>query len=375
MKVYFDYAAATPMLKEVIASINEVYTDCYGNANSSHLFGRKAVARLDDAREIIAKSVGAKPKEIFFTSGGTESDNWALKGVFLASKKKKVIVSAIEHSAIMASTKTLLQLGAEVVYIKPRFDGAIDSNSIIDAIDDETCLVSIMYVNNETGVINDIKTISDICHSKGILFHSDCVQAISTIPLDVSHLGVDLMTVSAHKIGGPKGIGFLYIKDGTPINALIEGGSQESALRGGTSNVPLAVGFARAIEYTSHTYRERIEHITEIRDYFENKIAKIGFDIVINGKNRVPTISSVTFKGFIATVLMTRLDLKEIAVSAGSACTAGSLEPSHVLSAMGLSDVNAKSTIRFSFGYENTFEEVDYVIDVLSAVLNELKNK
>lgn len=375
MKVYFDYAAATPMLKEVIASINEVYTDCYGNANSSHLFGRKAVARLDDAREIIAKSVGAKPKEIFFTSGGTEADNWALKGVFLASKKKKVIVSAIEHSAIMASTKTLLQLGAEVVYIKPCSDGSIDPNSIIESIDDETCLVSIMYVNNETGVINDIKTISDICHSKGILFHSDCVQAISTIPLDVTRLGVDLMTVSAHKIGGPKGIGFLYIKDGTPINALIEGGSQESALRGGTSNVPLAVGFARAIEYTSRTYGERNKHITEIRDYFESKVSKIGFDIVINGKNRVPTISSVTFKGFIATVLMTRLDLKGIAVSAGSACTAGSLEPSHVLSAMGLNDVDAKSTIRFSFGYENTFEEVDYVIDVLSAVLNELKNK
>ncbi len=375
MKVYFDYAAATPMLKEVIASINEVYTDCYGNSNSSHLFGRKSVARLDDAREIIAKSIGAKPKEIFFTSGGTESDNWALKGVFLASKKKKVIVSALEHSAIMASTKTLLQLGAEVVYINPRSDGAIDPNSIIEAIDEKTCLVSIMYVNNETGVINEIKAISDICHSKGVVFHSDCVQAISTIPLDVTRLGVDLMTVSAHKIGGPKGIGFLYIKDGISIKALIEGGSQESALRGGTSNVPLAVGFARAIEYTSRTYGERVKHITEIRDYFENKISKIGFDIVINGRNRVPTISSVTFKGFIATVLMTRLDLKGIAVSAGSACTAGSLEPSHVLSAMGLSDTDAKSTIRFSFGYENTFEEVDYVIDVLSAILNELKNK
>lgn len=375
MKVYFDYAATTPMLKTVIDEINNVFTDCYGNANSSHLFGRKAVARLDDAREIIAKSVGAKPKEIFFTSGGTEADNWALKGVFLASKKKKVVVSSIEHSAIIGSTKTLLQLGAEIVYIKPRFDGTIDPNSIIEAIDDDTCLVSIMYVNNETGVINDIKTISDICHSKGILFHSDCVQAISTISLDVKRLGVDLMTVSAHKIGGPKGIGFLYIKDGTPINALIEGGSQESALRGGTSNVPLAVGFARAIEYTSRTYGERNKHITEIRDYFESKISKIGFDIVINGKNRVPTISSVTFKGFIATVLMTRLDLRGIAVSAGSACTAGSLEPSHVLSAMGLSDADAKSTIRFSFGFESTFEEIDYVIEVLSAVLNELKNK
>ncbi len=375
MKVYFDYAAATPMLKKVIDSINEVYTDCYGNANSSHLFGRKAVARLDDAREIIARSVGAKPKEIFFTSGGTEADNWAIKGVFLASKKKKIVVSAIEHSAIMASTKSLLQLGAEVVYIKPTFDGSIDTNSLIEAIDDETCMVSVMYVNNETGVINDIKTISNICHSRGVLFHSDCVQAISTIQLNVIELGVDLMTVSAHKIGGPKGIGFLYIKDGTPIKALIEGGSQESALRGGTSNVPLAVGFAEAMEYTCSTYKERVNHITDIRDYFEKRISQMGFDIVINGKNRVPSISSVIFKGFLAAVLMTRLDLKGIAVSAGSACTAGSLEPSHVLSAMGLSDVDAKSTIRFSFGYENTFEEVDYVIDMLSEILNELKNK
>lgn len=365
------------MSKSVFDEMSKCFFDDFGNANSSHSFGRKAVAHLDEAREIIAEVIGAKPKEIYFTSGGTEADNWALKGLYLANKdkKNKLIVSAIEHSAIIETAKSLSKLGAEVVYVYPNSDGVITPESVQKELDDNTFLVSVMYVNNETGVINDIKEIAKLCRERGVLFHSDAVQATATKKLSVKELGVDLLTISAHKIAGPKGIGLLYIRDGVHISPLIEGGSQELTLRGGTSNVPSAVGFAVAMKNNEQTIGDRTKKLFKLQNYFENKLIEMGFDIVINGKNRTSSISNITFKGVKASVLLTRLDFLGIAVSAGSACTAGSLEPSHVLIAMGLSEEDAASSVRFSFGEENTIEEIDYTLNAIKGILSELLHK
>ncbi len=376
MKIYLDHAATTKMSKSVFDEMSKCFFDDFGNANSSHSFGRKAVAHLDTSREIIADVIGAKPKEIYFTSGGTEADNWAIKGLFLANrgKKNRLIVSAIEHSAIIETAKSLSKLGAEVVYIYPNSDGVITASSVQKEIDDNTFLVSVMYVNNETGVINDIKGIAQVCKEYGVLFHTDAVQA-TTLEKGVNDLGVDLMTISAHKMSGPKGIGLLYVRDGVTISPLIEGGSQESALRGGTSNVPSVVGFACAFKNNEQTIKDRTKKLVEIQNYFETKLLEMGFDIKINGKNRVPSISNITFKGVKASVLLTRLDFLGIAVSAGSACTAGSLEPSHVLMAMGLSEEDAASSVRFSFGEENTLEEIDYTLNAIKGILSGLLHK
>lgn len=377
MKVYLDHASTTKTSKEALEQMNNCFCSNYGNANSSHYAGRRAVADVDEAREQIAKIIGAKPNEVFFTSGGTEADNWAIKGVWLANlgKKNKLVISAEEHSAIMESAKTLSGLGVDVVYVYPDKDGIVHPEDVKKAIDENTFLVSVMYVNNETGATNDIRKIASVCRESGVLFHSDCVQATCTKRLDVNDLGVDLMTISAHKIGGPKGIGLLYVKDGVRIHSLIEGGSQESGLRGGTTNVQSVVGFSVAMQKNQREFDRRVKRITELRDYFETKLLESGLDIVINGKNRSPSISNVAFNGVLATVLLTRLDMLGIAVSAGSACTAGSIDASHVLLAMGLGETHAKSSLRFSYGEENTFEELDYVVDCLKTVCNELQKK
>lgn len=377
MKVYLDHASTTKTIEEAVDAMNKCFSDNYGNANSSHNFGRRAVSAVDEAREKIARIIGAKPKEIFFTSGGTEADNWALKGLWLANlgKKNKLIVSAEEHSAIIETANTLKSLGVNVEFVYPSSDGIIEPKKIEDLIDDQTFLVSVMFVNNETGVTNDIKEIASVCHKNGVLFHSDCVQATCSKKLSVGDLGVDLMTVSAHKIGGPKGIGFLFVKEGVVIRPLVEGGSQESGLRGGTTNVPSVVGFAVAMEKNDKDFEKRVNKLVALRDYFERELAKTGLDIVVNGKNRIPSISNVTFRGVLATVLLTRLDMLGIAVSAGSACTAGSIDASHVLLSMGINEKDAKSSLRFSFGEENTFEEIDFVIKALKDICVELTNK
>lgn len=377
MKVYLDHASTTKTTDEALEAMNNCFCSNYGNANSSHFFGRRAVADVDEAREQIARIIGAKPNEIFFTSGGTEADNWAIKGVWLANigKKNKLVISAEEHSAIMESAKTLSSLGVDVVFVYPDKDGIVSPEDVQKVIDENTFLVSVMYVNNETGATNDIRKIASVCHEAGVLFHTDAVQATCTKRLDVKELGVDFLTVSAHKIGGPKGIGLLYIKDGVRIHSLIEGGSQESGLRGGTTNVQSVVGFSIAMQKNQREFDKRVEKLTSLRDYFEKKLVESGLDIVINGKNRSPSITNITFKGVLATVLLTRLDMLGIAVSAGSACTAGSIEASHVLLAMGLAESDAKSSLRFSFGEENTFEELDYVVESLKTICAELLKK
>ncbi len=337
--IYFDHASTTKCYPDVVEKMTECFFHTFGNASSSHFIGRNAVSLVDDAREKIAKILNAKVNEIFFTSGGTEADNWALKGLFLSNfgVKNKLIVGANEHHAIIDSAKALQKLGCEVVFVNPDKDGIIQPETISGLIDNKTFLVSVMFVNNETGCINNIKAISKICREKGVAFHTDAVQATSLIKLDVKDLGIDLMTVSAHKIGGPKGIGLLYIKDTIHISPLINGGSQELSLRGGTLNVPSIVGFGEALKINETTLNKRIEKLSLLQSYFENKLKDFGDKVRVNGSNRINSISSVTFKGIRATTILTRLDLKGICVSAGSACTAGSLEPSHVLLSMGIS--------------------------------------
>lgn len=373
--IYLDHAATTKPYPEVVEKMKEVFSNTFGNASSSHAEGRKAMALVDDARDNIAMLINAKPKEIFFTSGGTEADNWAIKGMYLANhgSKNKLIVGANEHHAIIDTAKALQKLGCEVVFVNPDCNGVINPDKIKQLIDNNTFLVSFMYVNNETGCINDIKAISKICREKGVPFHTDAVQATSTIRLDVLDSGVDLMTISAHKIGGVKGIGLLYIKDGIHIAPLIDGGSQELALRGGTINVPSVVGFNVALNKSVSAIQERVKKIEFLQEHFEKGVLSLNSDIRINGENRTCSISSVTFKGIKATTILTRLDFKGICVSAGSACTAGSVEPSHVLTSMGISEEEALSTVRFSFGEDNTIEEIDCCLSELKKILSKIK--
>lgn len=373
--IYFDHASTTKCYPEVVEKINECFFHNFGNASSLHAIGRNAMSFVDNARDDIARNLNAKSKEIFFTSGGTEADNWALKGSYLAYRglKNKIIVGANEHHAIIDSANSLKRLGCEVVFVYPDENGQVNPDNLARLIDDNTFLVSVMYVNNETGCINDIKRIAEICRKRNVAFHTDAVQATSAFNLDVKELGVDMMTISAHKIGGPKGVGLLYIKEGTHIAPFVEGGSQELSLRGGTINVPLVAGFGVALNKSVSTLTDRVEKIRLVHDYFENKIKALGESVRINGKKRINSISSVTFKDIKATTILTRLDLKGICVSAGSACSAGSVEPSHVLLSMGLTEDEALSTVRFSFGEDNSTEEIDVCIQELQKIIDNNK--
>ena len=373
--IYFDHASTTKCYPEVVEKMNECFFHNFGNASSLHGVGRNAMSEVDKARDDIAKLLGAESKEIFFTSGGTEADNWALKGAYLANMglKNKLIVAANEHHAIIDSAKSLSKIGCEVIFLNPDENGVINPEKLEQLIDDKTFLVSIMYVNNETGCVNDIRKIAELCKNKNVTFHTDAVQATSTKKLNVNELGVDMMTISAHKIGGPKGVGLLYIKKGTRIAPIIEGGSQELSMRGGTLNVPLVVGFGVAMNKNFETLDKRIEKLSILRNYFENQIKFFGDIVKINGENRVPSILNVTFKGIKATTILTRLDLKGICISAGSACTAGSVEVSNVLLSMGLSEEDAMSSVRFSFGEENTIEEIDKCVSELKKIVESNK--
>lgn len=373
--IYFDHASTTKCYPEVVEKMNECFFHNFGNASSLHGIGRNAMSVVDKARDDIAKLLCAESKEIFFTSGGTEADNWALKGTYFANSglKNKLVVGANEHHAIIESAKSLSKLGCEVVYVNPDESGVINPEKLESIIDHNTFLVSIMYVNNETGCVNDIKRIAEICRKKQVTFHTDAVQATAIKKLDVKELGMDMMTISAHKIGGPKGIGLLYIKKGTRIAPLVEGGSQELSLRGGTINVPLVAGFGVAMTKSYETIEKRVEKLRLLHDYFESQIKSFGNVVKINGENRIFSISSVTFKGIKATTILTRLDLKGICVSAGSACTAGSVELSNVLLSMGMNEDDALSTVRFSFGEDNTIEEIDKCVAELRKIIDSSK--
>lgn len=379
-KIYLDNAATTRLSGEVLTEMLPYFTDIYGNAASIHMFGREAVDAVDHARDMIAKAIGAHAKEIVFTSGGTEANNLAIKGVALANqaKGKHIVVSAIEHHSILDSCKQLESLGFEITYIPVDEKGFVDIKELLHAIRRDTILVSVMAVNNEVGTIQNIKTIGQIVKDyKNTLFHCDAVQALTSLKFDVKDMNINLLTLSAHKVHGPKGVGALYIKRGVAVEPIMQGGEQEFNKRGGTQNVPGIVGFAKAVELVDRDREIMHKKIKSLSNYFIKKLEFELQDITINGgtKQKAPGIVNVSFHYVDGESILILLDQQGIAVSTGSACTAGVVKQSHVLRAMGLSDEDATSSVRFSFGVDNTKDEIDIVVRTLVNIVEDLREK
>lgn len=376
--IYLDHAATTPIHPEVIKAMIPALEETYGNPSSVHHFGRKARQFLDDARRIAAKSIGADEKEIIFTSGGTEADNLALIGTALANQHngKHIITTTIEHHATLDAAKYLEKKGFRVTYLPVKENGQISIENIQAALTEETTVVSVMTVNNETGVIQPIKEIGYLLKQHSAYFHTDAVQAFGLLSLDVDDLGVDLLSVSSHKINGPKGIGFLYIRDGVKTESLQHGGQQERKKRPGTENVAGIKGFARAIELVIDEIEDRNKLYGTYKQLFLETLDSQNVDYSINGEQTIPSIVNLSFPGTNVESLLTNFDLSGIAASSGSACTAGSVEPSHVLSAMFGSD-NDKTinSIRFSFGAANNEEQIKEAAIKVAAIINRLTSK
>lgn len=378
--IYFDHAATTPIDDKVLEAMIPFLKENYGNANSAHQLGRTSKVAIEDAREHIAKMLNAEPSEIIFTSGGTESDNAIIKGIIAGTDKKEIITSPIEHHAVLHPAEYLENEGVSVTYLQPNEEGVITAQQVSDAISDTTALVSLMHVNNEIGSINPIKEIAAVCREKGVPFHSDTVQSIGKIPVDVKDIGLDALSISAHKIYGPKGIGVLYVKNGTPWEPWLQGGSQERKRRGGTSNVPGIVGLAKAMELALDELEENTNHLRSLREFAIEKLTdKFADRFYINGPQTggAPHVLNVAFlspddKGLDGEMLLLNLDIEGVCVSNGSACTSGAMEPSHVLSGIGLSQQRSNSSIRISFGKHNTKEEITYLIEKLESILDRM---
>ncbi len=376
-RIYLDHSATTAVDSRVLQKMLPYFTEIYGNANSQHSYGRDALKGVDWARDTIASLIGAKSSEIYFTSGGTEADNWALKGIANAYKEKgkKIIMSNIEHHAMLATGKQLEDAGFTVLYAPVSNSGIVDLEYLKQNVTEDTLLVSVMLVNNEIGTIQPIKEIVEICKKKGVLVHTDAVQAMSSLAINVKELGVDLMSFSSHKFNGPKGLGALYVGNGLKIDKLIVGGHQERTRRGGTTNVPAVIGMAEALRLTRETLEEDNKKVKELRDYFIKRVESEIKDAFLNGdrENRVVSNANFSFKYIEGESILFMLDLNGICVSSGSACSSGSLDPSHVLLAIGVPIEVAHGSIRFSFGKENTMEQVDYVVDKLKEIVNNLR--
>ena len=376
-KVYLDNAATTTVSGEVLNEMMPYFTNVFGNSNSLHSFGREAVAGVDNARDIVAKHIGAKSNEIYFTCGGTESNNWALRGVAYAnaSKGKHIITSQIEHHSVIDTCKQLEKEGFKVTYLPVDSTGLVSITDLLHEIKKSTSIVSIMAVNNEVGTIQNIKAISEIAKFYGAYFHVDAVQALGVMDLNVNDLGIDLMSISSHKIHGPKGAGALYIRNGVKIGKFMHGGEQEMNKRGGTVNVPAIVGFGKAVELLKRDLPIKEKKIYELTTYFLNKVKYEIPDILINGNEnqKALNIVSITFDGVEGENLITLLDMKGIAASTGSACASGTLEKSHVLTAMGLNDNQVRGTIRFSFDIDITKDDIDYVVRNLCLEVEKLR--
>ena len=376
MKVYIDHAATTPCDKRVVEAMIPYFTNEFGNADSQHFYGRATAKAVADARETVADIIGCKSNEIYFTGSGTEADNWALKGVALHNRHKgnHIIISAIEHHAILNSAEWLERNGFRVTKLPVDSTGLVSVSDLEAAIDNETTLVSVMYVNNEVGTIEPIKELAEIAHKHGALFHSDCVQAMPYIKIDVKELGVDLLSMSAHKFYGPKGIGALYIRNGVKLDKLICGGGQERSQRGGTTNTPLVAGMAEALKITACEMQANNEYIAKLRDRFVNRVIEEIPYVRFNGnmERRIPSVANFSFEFVEGEGILMLMDFNGIAVSSGSACSSGSLDPSHVLLAMGVPIEVSHGSIRFSFGKDNTMEEVDYTVDKLKDTIAKL---
>lgn len=368
--IYADNAATTKLDYEAFEAMKPYLLNEYGNASQPYSFARPAKKALKKARKIIAECINAKPEEIYFTSGGTESDNWAIKGVLLHNVKKNFITSEIEHKAVLNSTKFIEKAGCSVKYLKPNCDGIIDPLCLEKNITNNTGLVSIMYANNEIGSIQPIKELCNIAHQNGALFHTDAVQMVGHIKIDVQELDIDLLTASAHKFNGPKGIGFLYVKSGTNITPYIDGGSQENLFRAGTENVASIVGMACALKNNCNHIDENFAYTKSLEVEFLKNISELDF-IKNGGQHTLPGNISVSFKGKNGESLLHRLDLKGICVSTGSACNSSTTQISHVLKAIGLNEEYAIGTIRVSIGKENTIKEIHFIANELKKIITE----
>ncbi|MQY59758.1 MAG: cysteine desulfurase NifS [Clostridia bacterium] len=376
-RIYLDYNATTPLHPGVLEAVLPYYKSVFGNASTIYSFGQEARKAIDDAREALACLIGAEPEEIVFTSGGTEADNFALKGVASALKGKggHIITSSIEHHAVLFACKYLEKMGKKITYLPVDRYGWLDPDRVKEAITNKTVLISIIHANNEIGTIEPIAEIGKIARECGVYFHTDAVQTVGKIPIDVNELGMDLLSLSAHKFYGPKGVGALYIRKGTKIHPLIHGGEQERKRRAGTENVPGIVGLGEASKIAGKEMKQEYSHVKKLRDELENKI-KDNIDYIrFNGHptERLPNTSNVSFEFIEGESLVLNLDLKGVAVSTGSACASGSLEPSHVLSAIGVPPAIAQGSIRFSLGRENKEEDIDYTVENLVEIVGRLR--
>ena len=376
-RVYLDNNATTQVRPEVIEAMLPYLSTNYGNPSSIHSFGREAKTALDEAREKIAAVINSKPREVFFTGSGSESDNWAIKGVLYANSEvgNHIITSQIEHSAILKTCKFLEEQGFEVTYLPVDRDGMVSLDDLRDAITDRTVLISIMHANNEVGSIQPLEEIGAIAKEAGVYFHTDAVQSFGKLPIDVKEMKVDLLSLSGHKIHAPKGIGGLYVRRGIPFDPLIHGGEQERGKRAGTENIPFVVGLGVAAEISLRNMAEEAERLRRLRDKLQNGIEEKIDHIYINGhpSERLPGTLNVSFERVEGESILLSLDLKGIAASSGSACTSGTVEPSHVLLAMGISQQLAQGSVRFSLGGDITDEDIDYVLETLPSIMDRLR--
>lgn len=369
--IYADNAATTKLSEEAFESMVPWLCENYGNASQPYAFARGPKKALNESREIIAKCIGALPEEIYFTSGGTESDNWAIKGtVFYDTRKQLTITSDIEHHAVLRACESIERIGYPVLYLTPNSEGIIESSLLESTITNQTGLVSIMFSNNEIGTIEPIKEMSAIAHSHGALFHTDAVQAVGHVKIDVGELGIDMLSASAHKFNGPKGIGFLYIRKGVKLPSFHDGGAQESGLRAGTEDVASIVGMAKALEINCNAIEENKKKILILEEDLLTRLRKAKLDFIRNGaEDHVPGNMSLSFKGADGEMLLHRLDLMGISVSTGSACDSVNTQISHVLQAIKLKKEYAKGTIRISLGKENNLNETAIIANSIIKIL------
>ncbi|MFQ5675053.1 MAG: cysteine desulfurase NifS [bacterium] len=375
--IYLDHSATTPVDPQVLEAMLPYFSSRFGNASSVHAFGQDAKVALEEARRQIAALLKAEPSEIVLTSGGTEADNWAIKGAayFHKSEKKHIVTSAVEHHAVLYTCKYLEKSGFEVTYIPVDQFGKVEPERVAREIRDDTCLVSVMHGNNEVGTVNPVREIAAIAKERGVLFHTDAVQTFGKIPIDVNEMNIDLLTISGHKIYGPKGIGALYMRRGLQIEKFLHGGRHERDRRAGTENIPGAVGLGKAAEICAPRMAADSERLNQLTDKLYLKISATIENVHLNGPEaqRVPGILNLSFDGVESDSLLLSLDLEGIAVSNGSACSSGTIEPSHVLKAMKLPKNLANSALRFSLGRDNISEEVDFTVEALEEIVSRLR--
>jgi cysteine desulfurase len=379
MRIYFDHNATTPVDPAVAEKVARVMTDTFGNASSVHHFGQQAKAVLDEARSAVARLIAAEPSEIVFTSGGTESDNFALRGVAEALEptgRRHLIASSIEHEAVLVTLRALARRGWRTTLLPVDQSGIVKPEALAAAIADDTAVVSVMHANNEIGTIQPIAELSRLAHERGVLFHTDAVQSIGKIPVDVRALGVDLLSLSGHKFNGPKGVGALWIKRGARVTSVMTGGKHERSRRAGTENVAGIAGLGVAAELAAKKLATESVRLGALRNLLEESVLANVSGTAINGvrESRVPNTTNISFDAVEAESLLIALDLEGVAVSTGSACSSGTLEPSHVLRAMGLPSPRTQNSIRMSLGAGNTEAEVDFVVSKLPSIVEKLRS-